>query len=288
MKKLVLLLLSIPSICWALPNLSREATIGADLKYKLESEWYRAHKDVSNQLFRPVGFEENGKYPVVLILPTCGGIRSQNHHQMHFWVREFVRGGFLTMVVDSTNSRGLRHNCGRDRSVEDGRLMKDVVDAIRSLNAIPYVNSERIFTVGFSQGAMTNFLLGSPSARSEIDLTNKPIRAMASLYGICRAGTSGSYVWLRDDTDVPLLILGGKADAEAPFSDCESAIKSIKEGGRSVDFHLYEGLSHAWDNEGLNNFSKTAPNGNTVKYVFDESARKDSKDRIIRFFDAFK
>lgn len=160
------LLLPIISFAWP-PAIKREASSGSSLEFNLSTIEFSNSLDLSNRLIKPNFFDLTKKYPVVLVLPSCGGSKGKNENQMRYWVREIVAAGFLVMNVDSLTPRGLTLNC-RPRPIEDGRLLRDAYDAANKLQGMPYVDADRIFTIGFSLGAMTGLLAASPEMTADL------------------------------------------------------------------------------------------------------------------------
>lgn len=129
----------VTSVVAHVPTIGREATIGEDLKFNLVPVEYSASLDISNVLVKPAGFDSSKKYPVLLVLHTCGGPKGMNVKQVHYWVRAAVEAGYLTLQVDSVSVRGYRNNC-KPRPVEDGRLLKDAYDAAEKISSLPFVD----------------------------------------------------------------------------------------------------------------------------------------------------
>lgn len=132
---------------------------------------------------------------------------------MQYWAREISTAGYLVMNVDSLTPRGHRLNC-RPRPVEDGLLLRDAYDAANQLRQLPFVDGQRIFTIGFSLGAMTGLLAASPEMTAEVKQKDFRFTANIAVYPGCDYGRGSLYV--RFDTDRPILVLMGAKDTESP------------------------------------------------------------------------
>ncbi len=267
------------------PTVGREASSGEALKFNLQPVDFSGSSDISNALIRPPGFTPEKKYPVVLVLPSCGGSKGKHEAQMQYWVREIATAGYLTMNVDSLTPRGHRLNC-RPRPVEDGRLLRDAYDAADQVRQLPFVDGQRIFTIGFSLGAMTGLLAASPEMTAEVKQKDFRFTANIAVYPGCDYGRGSLYV--RSDTDRPILVLMGAKDTESPPEQCYPHLERLKARGADVTWHTYETVSHAWDSPLMDGFTKVANNGQSVTYKYSEEATKDTLKRSLEFLERFK
>ncbi|MGA0856162.1 MAG: dienelactone hydrolase family protein [Burkholderiaceae bacterium] len=268
------------------PTIGREATIGTDLTFNLDAVEFSDSLDISNRLIKPKQFDPQKKYSVVLVLPTCGGSKGRSENQMKYWVNEMTAAGYLAMNVDSLTPRGFKKGNCKPRPVEDGRLLKDAYDAAIAISALPYVDKDRIFTIGFSLGAMSGMLAASPSMTKEVIKGDFRFRANAAVYGGCDYGRGSRY--LESDLDRPLLVLMGAKDTEAPPEQCYSHLETLKAKKADITWHTYQEVSHGWDNPVLNGFSKTANNGQSVTYIYSKEVTDDTKRRILEFLARFQ
>ena len=267
------------------PTIGREATIGEDLKFNLTPIEYSAGLDISNVLIKPTSFDPSKKYPVLLVLHTCGGPKGKNTKQVHYWVKSATEAGYLALQVDSVSIRGHRSNC-KPRPVEDGRLLKDAYDAAEKISALPFVDGNRIFTTGGSLGAMTGMLSASPSITQEVSKSGFRFRANVSLFPGCEY--RGGNLYIQRDIDRPLLVLMGGKDTDTPPENCLHHFESLKGRGAPIEWHTYPSASHNWDNPDTHGFSKTTPDGKHTTYFYDAEVTEDSRKRTFEFLGRFK
>jgi dienelactone hydrolase len=283
---IALILFCVGSLAFAWPpTVGREASSGESIKFNMEAVDFGSTTDLSNQLVKPPGFTKEKKYPVVLVLPACGGSKGKHEEQIRYWVKELTAAGYLAMNVDSLTPRGHRLNC-RPRPVEDGRLLRDAYDAAAQLRSISFVDPQRIFTIGFSLGAMTGLLSASPEMTAEVKVRDFRFAANIAVYPGCDYGKGSLYV--RPDTDRPILVLMGAKDTESPPAECYPHLERLKAKGVDVTWHTYEEMSHAWDSPLMDGFSKIANNGQSVTYRYSEEATKDTLKRDLEFLERFK
>lgn len=275
----------VTSVVAHVPTIGREATIGEDLKFNLVPVEYSASLDISNVLVKPAGFDSSKKYPVLLVLHTCGGPKGMNVKQVHYWVRAAVEAGYLTLQVDSVSVRGYRNNC-KPRPVEDGRLLKDAYDAAEKISSLPFVDGSRVFTTGGSLGAMTGMLSSSPSISREVTKSGFRFRANVALFPGCEY--RGGNLYIQRDIDRPLLVLMGGRDTDTPPENCLHHFERLKSRGAPIEWHTYPTGSHNWDNPDTHGFSKTTPDGKHTTYYYDAEATEDSRKRTFEFLNRFK
>lgn len=273
------LLSPLTAFAWP-PTVGREASTGTSLQFDLEPIEFSGSLDLSNRLIKPKFFNPNKKYPVVLVLPSCGGSKGKNENQMQYWVSEIVTAGFLVMNVDSLTPRGFTLNC-RPRPIEDGRLLRDAYDAANMLQDLPFVDAEKIFTIGFSLGAMTGLLAASPEMTADVGQKELRFAGNIAVYPGCDYGRGSLYV--RPDTDRPILVLMGAQDTESPPEQCYYHLKRLKSKGRDVSWHTYREVGHAWDNPLLDGFTKIANNGQSVTYKYNKKITEDTLKRSLEF-----
>tara|TARA_B110000503_G_C7088981_1_gene388560 strand:- start:208 stop:1080 length:873 start_codon:yes stop_codon:yes gene_type:complete len=274
-----------PGLSYAWPNLEREATIGENLKFELNPEEYSDQLNLSNRLVKPKNFDANKKYPVLLVLHTCGGPKGRSLKQMQYWVNAAAEHDYLALQVDSVSARGYKANC-KPRPVDDGRLLKDIYDAADVLSKLPFIDVNRIFTTGGSLGAMTGMLAASPSMTNQVSKSGFRFRANIALFPGCDYGRTGLYI--HQDTDRPLLVLMGAKDTDTPPENCFHHFERLKEKGGPIEWFTYAAAGHNWDNPDTDGFSKITPDGKHTTYYYDAEVTKDSNKRSFDFLNRFK
>jgi dienelactone hydrolase len=109
--------------------------------------------------------------------------------------------------------------------------------------------------------------------------TGSRFGAVVSLYGGC----SGASLYLRMDTDRPLLALMGELDNETPAFGCIYVLENLRTQGAPVEWHVYPAATHCWDCRSLHNLSKRDWRGQTVVYRYDRDITEDSVKRAFAF-----
>lgn len=227
-----------------------------------------------------------GKAPAIVLLHNCSGMKGRSEPHLSGWTGFFTQNGFHVLVVDHLGPRAKDSNCGAERTVSNGRLAKDLFDATDHLSRLPIVDSSRIYSVVFSLGGMTGGLAVSQKVYEQVGLGRIKPRAVVSLYGGCHYPQVNRR-YLHEDTFLPVLWLMGGKDLEAPTKDCDNTFAAL--ASKRLDFknHVYADIGHCWDCKALDGFSKKFF-GQTVTYRYNESAHRDSEQRILTFFEQFK
>jgi dienelactone hydrolase len=264
-------------------NMSREAMLQPPLKFEPTAKAYGVFESLRNSVFLPEGKTE--ALPAVVLIHSCSGIHSKSEGDLRRWTQLLLYQGYAVLVIDHLGPRNIKRNCGREFTVPAGQLVKDTLDAISFLTGRPEIDPKRIFTLGFSKGAMTGGMLASEAHYREVSKGQPKPRAVAGLYGGCDYGRGGN--WLPSDASVPILWLMGAEDTEAPPSGCASAVRNIAERNL-ITAHIYPDVSHCWDCKDLNGFSKISGNGERVTYRYDSQVTSDSERRVLEFFGSFR
>jgi dienelactone hydrolase len=233
-----------------------------------------------NRLILPI--TDGNKIGAVVLLPSCGGITPKSKGDLQRWGDLLLKNGYAVVLIDHYTSRGVKSNCsGPSKPIKYDRLSRDVADALALIHQQTAIDKSRIFTLGFSLGAMTGAELAGKYSWNADDVP-KP-RAVAGLYGGC-ANDKPS---LNPDANIPILWLVGGKDLECPPKPCRFYIKLIQEKGL-MTYHEYPNASHCWDCSELSGFTRIVANGKKVTYQYDRSVTKDSEQRVLNFFNSFQ
>lgn len=120
--------------------------------------------DLYYRLIKPVDFDENKKYPVIVYVyggPHAQMIRDNWQHSARGWDIYMATKGYLMFTVDNRGSsnRGLEFEnvTFRNLGIEE---CKDQLQAVSFLKTLPYADTERLGVHGWSYGGhMTTALM---------------------------------------------------------------------------------------------------------------------------------
>jgi dienelactone hydrolase len=235
-------------------------------------------------LYRPVG---PGPHPAVIALHGCGGLfnRAGQPSARHAdWGRRLAEQGFVVLMPDSFQSRGLPSQCGTaSRTVRASReRVADLHAAKNWLQGRGEVKASAVSVMGWSNGGAT-VLAAVRSDRKPADSQPDFAKAVA-FYPGCRTQADSASFRLR----VPLLILIGEADDWTPAAPCKSLVDSALARGEPMSLKLYPGAYHDFDHPSQpltrrDNLAFTADGGGRAHAGTDPTARLDALARVPAF-----
>ncbi len=237
-------------------------------------------------LFAPDGA---GPHPAIVLLHGRAGLYSSLKPGVYTadalsarhrtWGEFWAERGYLALLVDSFGPRG--HAQGfprqsyRDRPIEvSERVVRplDAYGALRFLQAREDVVPDRVGIQGWSNGGMTVLSVMASDAPGIHNVQpGRRFRAALAQYPSCRTQAAEPVY----TPYAPLLILAASADDEVSPEICRRFAESLRARGEPVEFVLYEGAHHAYDDPGKTKQSH-APN---------RAARLDTQLRAAAFFE---
>ena len=238
---------------------------------------------IANKIFIP----KSHSGIAVALLPGCTGIQRWNKKDLISWRDFFIKKGFVVGIADYNSSprpNSRPYNCGKNKNLEDMRLVKDVYDTTSALAKVKGVDINKIFTVGFSLGAQ----IGADAIRdinAEEAKTHNwgPLpRGVISLYGGCEYP---SRTYLDDNIVRPVLWMMGKDD-NYYMKGCDTlTFESIKEQFPHSEFISFENAGHCWDCKQLDGFQNRRE-GHTYRY--NAKVHKESETAALKFIEKFE
>ena len=281
-KKSFVFVLSIFSVLCIFKTPISEPLYGyPDLRFSINDDI--SSEVIANKIFIP---KFNSGIAVAL-LPGCTGIQRWNKKDLISWRDFFIEKGFVVGIADYNSSprpNGKPYNCGKNKNLEDMRLVKDVYDTTSALAKVKGVDINKIFTVGFSLGAQ----IGADAIRdinAEEAKTHNwgPLpRGVISLYGGC---AYPSRTYLDENIVRPVLWMMGEDD-NYYMEGCEtSTFESIKEQFPHSEFISFEKAGHCWDCKQLDGFHNRRE-GHIYRY--NAKVHKESETAALKFIEKFE
>lgn len=225
------------------------------------------------QLFRPSG---GGKAPAVVLMHGCSGWEPAVLRGLEAHARFLVSQGFVVLNLDSFGPRGQAGGtvCKSTRRLAQARdfRTRDAFDALRFLRAQPFVDGERVFLVGQSNGGSTAMIAALERTQTRHVGNGTGFRGVVALYPWCGAvGTR------RPALGSPLLILGGALDDWVPPTDCQR----MQGRGRELRTQVYANAAHSFDVPvPVHRYL-----GNLIGYS--PAAAASARNEMVRFFRAY-
>ncbi len=239
---------------------------------------------LTGYLFKPRGA---GPHPAIVMLHGRAGPYStaakgvyaahtlSGRHQA--WAEFWAERGYLALHVDSFGPRGYAQgfpaHSYRDRppAVSEQTVRPfDAYGALEYLRGRADVIADRVGVQGWSNGAMTLLATLADTAPGIAQPTPQSgFRAALALYPGCREQEKRNY-----RPYAPLLMLLASEDQEVSPVVCERFAQQVKARGAELEFVVYAGAQHAFDDPGSR---KQANDAN-------RAATSDARIRAERFF----
>jgi len=251
----------------------------APLKFEAQPKTLGVFSSLANSVFKPEG---EGPFPAVVLMHTNGGLGNP-HMRRH--ARSLLDKGYVVLLTESFDSRNMKPG-----AVYPSQAAKDAYAALAHLQGLSFVDKSRIYQAGYSWGALGAALLASPQSAKAFKSEHR-FRATAAHYGTCQwrdKPDSPSLELLSEDSDRPVLMLMGERDIETPPGTCFPRLEQMKAAGRPVHWHVYPGITHAWDKAEESGYVYKSPSGESMTYTYDATATADSLRRMIEFFESHR
>lgn len=192
-------------------------------------------------LMRPPG---GGPFPAIVGLHGCSGLAAAGASLRKIyrdWGERWVAAGYAVLFPDSFSSRGAASQCRVRKRAIRPRLERagDAAAARAWLQQQPWVDPDRVFAVGWSNGGQTALWAvhaGDARAAKQADF-----RAAIAFYPGCR--TLAARGWT---PRVPTLILIGAADDWTPLKPCRDLVDA-QDGSKPVEIVVYPDAYHGFD-----------------------------------------
>lgn len=150
-------------------------------------------------VYEPVGFDENKRYPAIVVSHPGGGVKEQT---AGLYARRLAEQGFVTIAYDASYQG---ESTGQPRQLENPYVRtEDVSSVIDYLTTLSYVDPQRIAAMGICAG-------GGYSANAAIN--DRRIKALATVSAV-NIGQMFRNGWennIKDADAVGVLALGSNA-----------------------------------------------------------------------------
>ena len=236
-------------------------------------------------LYRPEG---PGPFPAIVAMHGCAGLNISGEEidrRYRDWAERLVKAGFAVLFPDSYGSRGLGSLCRvRVRSVRTDRdRVLDANSARRWLQRQPFVKTDRVSLLGWSNGGISVLWTVRPQAKRKDD---KPdFRSAVAFYPGCRRLDAAAW-----SARVPTLILIGGADDWVSAKDCERMVAGARGRSARTSIVVYPGAYHDFDHPNRplqvrSGYAFSTDGSGRVHTATNPSARADAHGRVPQWLE---
>jgi dienelactone hydrolase len=212
-------------------------------------------------LFAPTG---NGPHPAIVMLHGRAGPYSSAAHgrfdattlskRHKQWGEFWAQRGYVALLVDSFGPRGYAEGFPRGSYADrPDAVSEQTVRPLDAYGALKYLRSrhdvipDRIGVQGWSNGAMT-VLVTMSELSPGLDHPSTATRFRAALAEYPGCGMDAVKGEWRPYA--PVLMLLGSADEEVSPKRCESFAKRAQKAGGALEYHVFDGAEHNYDDPG--------------------------------------
>lgn len=229
-----------------------------------------ANVRLKGELYRPAG---PGPFPAVVLMHGCGGWQPAVRFTLRRYAETLNARGYAVLNLDSF---GPRRQYGSQMCPDNARLRDalryrtaDAFDALRFLARLSWVDARHIFLMGQSNGGSVAIMAAESAGKRRHNADGPAFRGVVAYYPWC--GGFGSL-----DLSAPLLVFAGGQDDWVSARECEN----MTARGAELRVIVYPQAAHSFDLEVMLH----RYNGYLVGH--DPAAARDSRTRMIAFFDA--
>ena len=245
---------------------SRDLRFSESLGYNGKAFGWDNLITVKGDLYLPNRKNDAIKSPAVILLHGSGGVR---YERENYYAKLLVSKGFVALIVETYASR-------KNASVQNVSALAQVGDAYAAYDFLTKrndVDSEKIFTWGFSMGGYSSYYL-----------TDKATNRIASENETNFAGHISFYPGWQitfetpEPTKAPLLAVLGEADELVDVEYAKSDVENRKTKGGLIDLHVISGAAHAWEFREPRGFSPNIVNRKNCKMIISKQGGLTWKD----------
>ncbi|MDQ1857032.1 alpha/beta hydrolase [Chryseobacterium sp. WLY505] len=179
----------------------------------------------------PEGFDENKKYPVIVVSHPGGGVKEQ---ASGLYAKKLAENGWLTIAYDASYQG---ESTGEPRQLENPYIRtEDISAVIDYLTTISYVDAERIGAMGICAGA-------GYTANAAINDHRIKAVGMVSAVNIGSMFRNGWENNVKDADAMPYLIAG----ADARTQDAKEGLQTMPLAPMKEEDAPNEELREAWE-----------------------------------------
>ena len=200
--------------------------------------------EINGLLLKPAG---KGPFAAAIMLHGCAGMLTKSgklRKRPEYWSNWLVRRGLMVLLVDSFTPRGHGSICEVEKRPvrPDRERPYDIYGALKFLLARPEVRHDRIFLMGWSNGAMSMLWALRKDAPARPKDLPHDFRAAIGFYPGCVRLAKTAY-----RTNIPVLLQLGGSDDWTPAKPCQRLVDKANKAGADMRADVHPGAYHNFD-----------------------------------------
>lgn len=203
---------------------------------------------------------KEGKAATLVYIHSSSGLYRRLLGQ---WVEPLVGEGYNVLLVDSFTPRRIGSTTADQTQVFDFIM---VIDALRALGAIgsrSEVDPYRVAIMGGSKGGIVAYETLYKEYIDAAQIGGLSFKIHIPLYPTCNWND-----WTTKYGGGRVLAFLGSSDDFTPSNHCISHFEKMRESGATIDWRVYEGFHHGFDNaQGVRFISNAATSRNCGVFV---------------------
>lgn len=222
------------------------------------------------EIYRP---ERRGRLPAVIMMHGCGGWQAPVRHALGGHAAFLRDHGFVVLNLDSFGPRGIAGGPACENTPELTAALRyrtqDAFDALRYLRTLDFVDGDRVFLMGQSNGGSVAMLAAAAGASRTMMGHDTGFRGAVAFYPWC-----GAYGTPRPQLEAPLLVLAGARDDWTPPGECQR----MRAYGAALRVSVYPTAAHSFD--------VLAPEHRYLGHLvgYDAAAMQAGRQEMLAFF----
>ncbi|MEO0399557.1 MAG: prolyl oligopeptidase family serine peptidase [Pseudomonadota bacterium] len=223
-------------------------------------------RDLVGWMITPPDFDPAKRYPVLL--------RPDAHVGFSYELQNFAANGYIVLIVHYRSEQagasfGTAFRFELEPSLTSDRLTADITSAIEHIKQYPYVDDQRFFISGSSQGGRVTAWMITQTDMFQAAVVQRPgginllsvaletddvgyamSRMPQNMWENPEPWMQGSVITYADQITTPTLLITGEDDLRTPMSKTVELYSAIKLLGKA-DARLLrmDGVSHGWGND---------------------------------------
>jgi dienelactone hydrolase len=225
-----------------------------------------------------------GPFPALVLLHTCAVLA--DNPQVRDYAEAALRAGYAVFILDTYTQRGMGEKCdGRPTGPLIGLRARDASEALLHLARFDSIDMHRVAALGFSQGSRVLYWLARDGVMDHYTDGRQRYAAFVTMYGECYSRVQ-QFAWLGEHISTPLLSLLGERDEDGDPQECVPRLEKAKAAGSPVEWHVFPGAGHSWDNTMFRQWQQTEYRGarsGRVLQAYDPSVTQQAQQLAFDF-----